>query len=76
MERSDPLASGTSNFSSLQAIFKMIIDLQKFITEESPYWSELEKELDRLEAKPETRLKLRDLERFHYLYQRASAVVA
>ncbi len=54
----------------------MIIDLQKFITEERPYWSELERVLDRLEAKPETRLKLRDLERFHYLYQRASADLA
>ena len=54
----------------------MIIDLQKFITEERPHWSELERVLDRLEAKPETRLKLRDLERFHYLYQRASADLA
>jgi len=54
----------------------MIIDLQKFITEERAYWSELERVLDRLEAKPETRLKLRDLERFHYLYQRASADLA
>jgi len=54
----------------------MIIDLQKFITEERPYWSELERELERLEAKPETRLSLRQLERFHYLYQRASADLA
>jgi uncharacterized membrane protein SpoIIM required for sporulation len=54
----------------------MIIDLQKFITEERLYWSELENELDRLEAKPESRLSLRHLERFHYLYQRASADLA
>ncbi|MEJ2100057.1 MAG: stage II sporulation protein M [Desulfobacterales bacterium] len=54
----------------------MIIDLQKFITEERSYWSELENELDRLEAKPESRLSLRHLERFHYLYQRASADLA
>jgi uncharacterized membrane protein SpoIIM required for sporulation len=54
----------------------MIIDLQKFITKERPYWSELERELDRLEAKPESKLTLRHLERFHYLYQRASADLA
>ena len=54
----------------------MIIDLQKFITEERPYWSELEAVLDRLENKPDYKLKLRSLERFHYLYQRASADLA
>ena len=54
----------------------MIIDLQKFITEERSYWSELERELERFEAKPETRLSLRQLERVHYLYQRASADLA
>ncbi len=54
----------------------MIINLQKFITEERPYWSELERVLDRLEAKPEAKLTLRHLERFHYLYQRASADLA
>jgi uncharacterized membrane protein SpoIIM required for sporulation len=54
----------------------MIIDLQKFISEERSYWSELERELGRLEAKPETRLSLRQLERVHYLYQRASADLA
>ena len=54
----------------------MIIDLQKFITEERPYWSELEAVLERIEKKPEHRLKLRSLERFHYLYQRASADLA
>lgn len=54
----------------------MIIDLQKFITEERPYWSELEAILDKLEKKPEVKLELRHLERFHYLYQRASADLA
>jgi uncharacterized membrane protein SpoIIM required for sporulation len=54
----------------------MIIDLQKFITEERRYWSELEAVLDRLEKKPEYRLTLGHLERFHYLYQRASADLA
>jgi uncharacterized membrane protein SpoIIM required for sporulation len=54
----------------------MIIDLQKFITEERPYWTELEAALDRLEKKPAARLELAQLERFHYLYQRASADLA
>jgi len=54
----------------------MIVDLQKFIIEERPYWSELEAVLDRLENSPEYKLKLRPLERFHYLYQRASADLA
>ena len=54
----------------------MIIDLQKFITEECSCWSELEAVLDRLEKKPEVKLTLGQLERFHYLYQRASADLA
>ena len=54
----------------------MIIDLQKFISEERPYWSELEAVLDRLENAPDFRLTLRPLERFHYLHQRASADLA
>jgi uncharacterized membrane protein SpoIIM required for sporulation len=54
----------------------MIINLQKFIIEERPYWSELEAVLDQLEKKPEYKLTLGHLERFHYLYQRASADLA
>jgi uncharacterized membrane protein SpoIIM required for sporulation len=56
--------------------FIMIIDLQKFITEERSCWSELESVLDRIEKKPEVRLTIGQLERFHYLYQRASADLA
>ena len=54
----------------------MILDLQKFIVEERPFWSELEGVLDKLEKRPELRLTLRQVERFHYLYQRASADLA
>ena len=54
----------------------MIIDLQKFIVEERPCWHELEEVLNRLEKRPELRLTLSQLERFHYLYQRASADLA
>lgn len=51
----------------------MIINLRKFINEERPYWSELEAFLDKLEKGPEYKLDLTRLERFHYLYQRASS---
>jgi len=54
----------------------MIIDLHKFIAEERPYWRELEQVLDKVEKRPELRMSLSQLERFHYLYQRASADLA
>ncbi len=50
----------------------MIIDLQKFIAAEQPYWNELEKVLDSLEKRPELTMSLPRLQRFHYLYQRAA----
>ena len=54
----------------------MIIDLQKFITEERPFWNELETMLEKLEKRPELRLSLSQLERFHYLYQQTSGDLA
>ena len=54
----------------------MIIDLQKFIAEERSYWRELEQVLDKVGKRPELRLSLAQLERFHYLYQRASGDLA
>ena len=54
----------------------MIIDLQKFISDERPYWNELESVLDRLEKRPEYKLSLSSLQRFHYLYQRTSGDLA
>jgi uncharacterized membrane protein SpoIIM required for sporulation len=54
----------------------MIIDLQKYIADESRFWSELEAVLDRLEKRPALRLTLSQLKRFHYLYRRASADLA
>ena len=51
----------------------MIIDLQRFIAAERPFWSELEKMLDHLEAEPNVRLSLEKLQRFHHLYERAAA---
>jgi uncharacterized membrane protein SpoIIM required for sporulation len=54
----------------------MIIDLQRFISEERRYWNELEDVLDRLERNPSVKLDLARVERFHYLYERASADLA
>ncbi|MFW6372595.1 MAG: stage II sporulation protein M [Thermodesulfobacteriota bacterium] len=54
----------------------MIIDLNRFITEERPFWTELEQRLDEMEKDPVRRMDLSELKRFHYLYQRASADLA
>lgn len=50
----------------------MIIDLARFIREEKPFWTELEKMLNQLET-PGFIMTLDQIKRFHYLYQRASA---
>ncbi len=54
----------------------MIIDLQRFLAEERPFWTELEKLLDRLERNPETKLDREQIRQFHYLYERAAAGLA
>ena len=54
----------------------MIIDLQKFIANERPIWTELEKILDRIEMDPQTRLSLEHVQRFHQLYERTAADLA
>ena len=54
----------------------MIIDLERFVVEERPYWSELESLLNRLASDPGFRLDLDRARRLHYLYQRASADLA
>ena len=51
----------------------MIIDLEKFISEERPFWTELEQCVRVLESEPDHRMDLAAVKRFHYLYQRASA---
>src|SRR3982750_2426129 len=53
----------------------MIIDLEKFIAAERPCWSELEDIIHRLETKPNLRLTLDELRRFHHLYERTSAAL-
>ncbi|MFP4445335.1 MAG: stage II sporulation protein M, partial [Desulfosudaceae bacterium] len=54
----------------------MIIDLNKFISDERPFWTELEGFVERLESDPAFRLDLDQIRRFHYLYQRVSADLA
>ncbi len=54
----------------------MIIDLQKFIAEEGPYWMDLEATLSRLENDPLRRMSLDEVKHFHYLYQRTASALA
>jgi uncharacterized membrane protein SpoIIM required for sporulation len=54
----------------------MVIDLQKFVTSERPYWLELESSLNAIEINPGRVLPLENLRRFHYLYERTAAGLA
>jgi len=54
----------------------VIIDLARFVADERPFWTELDRVLAKLEADPYHRLDLDGLKRFHYLYERASADLA
>ena len=54
----------------------MIIDLEKFVASERPYWTELESALNKLENNSGTVLPLDQLRRFHYLYERTAAGLA
>lgn len=54
----------------------MIVDLQRFIATGRPVWTELERMLNRLEAEPNLRMPLAQLERFHHLYERTAADLA
>ncbi len=51
----------------------MIIDLQRFLAGERPCWAELERRLDHLEADPERKMSLQELQQFHQLYERTAA---
>jgi uncharacterized membrane protein SpoIIM required for sporulation len=54
----------------------MIVDLQRFIANERPFWAELETMLGRLEAEADLRMTLEQLQLFHRLYERAAADLA
>jgi uncharacterized membrane protein SpoIIM required for sporulation len=54
----------------------VIIDLQRFIATERRFWTGLEVMLNRMEAEPNLKMKLEELERFHHLYERTAADLA
>jgi uncharacterized membrane protein SpoIIM required for sporulation len=54
----------------------VIVDLQRFIANERPFWNELEKLLDHLEAEPNARMSLEQLQLFQQLYERTAASLA
>lgn len=54
----------------------MILDLERFIAGERSGWKELEAMLNALEAEPDARMTLDELQRFHELYERAAAGLA
>jgi uncharacterized membrane protein SpoIIM required for sporulation len=54
----------------------MIIDLSRFIASERASWNELESVLDALERDATRVLPLEEAQRFHFLYQKASADLA
>jgi uncharacterized membrane protein SpoIIM required for sporulation len=54
----------------------MILDLDRFIETERPYWNELQRFLARLESGTRCRLSLEEIRRVHYLYERTAADLA
>jgi len=54
----------------------MIIDLQRFLSQERPCWAELENLLNRLEADPDQKMSLEQVRHFHLLYERTSSALA
>jgi uncharacterized membrane protein SpoIIM required for sporulation len=54
----------------------MIIDLPRFVAAERPFWTELERALEKLEADPERHLTLEQVRHFHLLYERTAADLA
>jgi len=54
----------------------LIIDIERFLRQEKPYWVELEKLLETLESDTFHTLSLNEARRLHYLYQRTSADLA
>ena len=54
----------------------MILDVERFVRAEEPYWEELNQAVVKFERDPNFRMDLAGLERFHYLYQRAATSLA
>ena len=43
----------------------MIVDIPRFMAAERPYWDELRAILDRMDAEPERRMPLAEIQRLH-----------
>jgi uncharacterized membrane protein SpoIIM required for sporulation len=54
----------------------MIVDLERFVRAERPYWDELEAALRNLQDEPERRMTVAEVQRLHYLYERSSGGLA
>jgi len=54
----------------------VIIDLQRFVTNERPFWTELETMLNQWENSPDATLSLEKAQRLHLLYERTAADLA
>jgi uncharacterized membrane protein SpoIIM required for sporulation len=54
----------------------MIVDLSRFVEQERPHWTALEKTLDWLASGPDRKLNIEEAQRFHVLYQRAASDLA
>ncbi len=54
----------------------MIIDLDKFIARERPFWERLEAMLIKQEADPERSLSFAEVKHFYYLYRRTASGLA
>jgi uncharacterized membrane protein SpoIIM required for sporulation len=54
----------------------MIIDLERFIAQEQPYWDELQQVLDVLDKRTGHQLNIDGVKRFNYLYQRTASDLA
>ena len=51
----------------------MIVDLERFIKEERPYWTELEELINRFQARNNRKLSIDEVENFNRLYHRTTA---
>ena len=51
----------------------MILDLDEFISRERPAWAELEDVLADHDTHADREMSFAEVQRFHYLYQRASS---
>lgn len=51
----------------------MIIDIEKFIQQERPFWTELERLMSRIEGDNAFKMSFDQAQRLHYLYERTAA---